>query len=79
MAIYIKILLLGNTLTDKSGMGKMKDFYVLDLFNCKNLDILFEKDLVYELLYKIPFTCLAEAAANQFLLKVAFEIYIFFF
>lgn len=82
-----KILNLGKTLQDKSGVGMMKDFYVLDLFNFKNINILLEKDLIYELLYIIPFTFWAEACTNTKisrstrieLLNVSFEILYSFF
>ena len=81
------ILLLGSTLRDYSSISKMKDFYALDLFNFKNLEELFKKDLYYELLYLLPFTCWCEAATNANLsrdarvklLKISFDIFYGFF
>lgn len=76
------LLLVGQTLTDKSPLGKMKDFYVLNLFNFENLDKLFAKNCLYELLYCLPYACWAEAATNANLnrqnrielLRIAFDI-----
>ena len=81
-------LLTGNiTLNCDQIYHLMKDYYVLKLFNFVNLEKLFEKDLIYELVYFIPFTCWAEAVTNQNinceiriqLLRIAFDFLYQFF
>lgn len=69
------ILYLGPILTDDSSVGKMKDYYALKLFCLDNLEKLFEKDYIYELVYFIPFTCWAEAITNQNINRLAFWIF----
>lgn len=49
------VLHLRKTLTDDSPIGEMKDYYVLNLYNFKNLEVLLENDLLYETLYLLPF------------------------
>ena len=83
----LEFQLINSTLTDESSVGKIKEYYALKLFNFENLEKLFEKDLIYELVYFIPFTCWAEAATNQNincviriqLLRIAFDFLYQFF
>lgn len=77
-----ELLNLGNTLTDTSPLGKMKDFYCLDLFKFQNLETLIENDKYNYTLYLIPYVCWAEAAVNNSLsrqtrlnlLEIAFNV-----
>lgn len=45
------ILLFGQNLKDKSSIAKMKNFYIIELFNFKNLEKFFENDHFYEMVY----------------------------
>lgn len=59
-----QILKLGETLTDKSSTGKMKDFYVLELFNFPNFFKLWELNQFSIASYILPFACWFEALRN---------------
>lgn len=45
------ILLFGQNLKDKSSIAKMKNFYVIELFNFKNIENFFENYHLYEIVY----------------------------
>lgn len=64
-----EVLLLGPTLTDKSPLGKMKDFYAINLFNFDNLNKLFQHNMLNETYYFLPYVCWLEAVTNTNITK----------
>ena len=79
-----EVLKLGDALTDKSPTGKMKDFYVLEIFNLKNFFELMKQKQFSMALYILPLATWFEALRNPNLtfqarlefLEFTFQIFI---